>query len=77
RLQPALRSLLDAAAAASEVRTDIAAEDLLNAAASLSMHAHAQGSEHARRMVSLLVDGLLYGAVRRLRSENETRRRPA
>ncbi|MGO8485137.1 hypothetical protein AB9F39_39345, partial [Rhizobium leguminosarum] len=34
-LQPALRSLLDAAAAAGEFRTDIAAEDLLNAAASL------------------------------------------
>jgi hypothetical protein len=65
RLQPALRSLLDAAAAAGEVRTDIAAEDLLNAAASLSMHAYAQGSEHARRMVSLLVDGLRYGAVQR------------
>ncbi|MGO7624414.1 TetR family transcriptional regulator, partial [Rhizobium ruizarguesonis] len=43
----------------------IAAEDLFNAAASLSMHAYAQGSEHARRMVSLLVDGLRYGAVRR------------
>ncbi|MGO7830647.1 TetR family transcriptional regulator, partial [Rhizobium johnstonii] len=58
RLQPALRSLLAAAAAAGEVRTDIAAEDLLNAAAILSMHAYSQGSEHARRMVSLLVDGL-------------------
>ncbi|ASS56820.1 TetR/AcrR family transcriptional regulator [Rhizobium leguminosarum] len=65
RLHPALRSLLDAAAAAGEVRTDIAAEDLLNAAASLSMHAYAQGPEHARRMVSLLVDGLRYGAVPR------------
>ncbi|KAF5887716.1 TetR/AcrR family transcriptional regulator, partial [Rhizobium sp. PEPV16] len=51
RLQPALRSLLDAAAAAGEVRTDIAAVDRFHTAASLRMHAYAQGSEHARRMV--------------------------
>ena len=62
RLEPALRKLLESAAAAGEVRTDIAAMDLLGAVASLCMHAYDQGPKHARRMVSLLVDGLRYGA---------------
>jgi AcrR family transcriptional regulator len=62
RLEPALRALLEAATAAGEVRTDIAAEDLLGAVASLCRHAYEQGPEHARRMVALLVDGLRYGA---------------
>jgi AcrR family transcriptional regulator len=62
RLEPALRTLLESAAAAGEVRTDIAAMDLLGAAARLCMHAYDQEPEHARRMVSLLVDGLRYGA---------------
>ena len=62
RLEPALRKLLASAAAAGEVRTDIPAMDLLGAVGSLSMHAYKQGPEHARRMVSLLVDGLRYGA---------------
>ncbi len=62
RQEPALRALLESATAAGAVRTDIAAADLLNAVASLSMHAYNQGPEHARRMVALLVDGLRYGA---------------
>jgi AcrR family transcriptional regulator len=62
RLEPALRTLLESAGAAGEVRADIAAKDLLGAVASLCMHAHKQGPEHARRMVSLLVDGLRYRA---------------
>jgi AcrR family transcriptional regulator len=62
RLQPALRTLLDSASAAGQVRADINAEDLLVAVASLCMHAYEQGPEQARRMVSLLVDGLRYGA---------------
>jgi AcrR family transcriptional regulator len=62
RLEPALRLLLESAEAAGVVRTDIAANDLLGAAASLCMHAYNQGPEHARRMVSLLVDGLRYRA---------------
>jgi AcrR family transcriptional regulator len=61
RLQPALRILLESAAAAGEVRTDFTSEDLLGAVASLCMHAYSQGPEHARRMVALLVDGLRYG----------------
>lgn len=62
RLEPALRTLLESAGAAGVVRTDVAAKDLLGAAASLCMHAYNQGSgpDHARRMVSLLVDGLRY-----------------
>ena len=62
RLEPALRGLLKSAASAGQVRPDIAAEELLGAVASLCMHAYAQGPKHARRMVSLLVDGLRYGA---------------
>ena len=62
RLEPALQTLLKSAASAGEVRSDIAAEELLGAVASLCMHAYAQGPKHARRMVSLLVDGLRYGA---------------
>jgi AcrR family transcriptional regulator len=58
RLEPALRKLLNSAAASGEVRTDIAAMDLLGAVASLCMHAYKQGPQHARRMVGLLVDGL-------------------
>lgn len=62
RLVPALRTLLDAAAAAGEVRGDVDAEDLLSAVASLCMRAHDERPDHARRMVALLVDGLRYGA---------------
>ncbi len=62
RLEPALRMLLGTAGAAGAVRTDIAARDLLGAVASLCGHAYNQGPQHARLMVSLLVDGLRYGA---------------
>ena len=62
RLEPALRMLLESAAVAGEVRTDVVANELLGAVAGLCMHAHGQGPEHARRMVALLVDGLRYGA---------------
>ena len=62
RLQPALRALLESAAAAGEARGDVAADDLLGAVASLGMQARAERPDHARRMVALLVDGLRYGA---------------
>lgn len=61
RLQPALRALLEAAAAAGEARADIAAEDLLSAVGNLCMSAHAHTPDYAGRMVALLVDGLRYG----------------
>lgn len=58
RLNPALKSLLQSAANAGEVRVDVEPYDLLRAAASLC-----NGDPvHARRMVALLVDGLRYRA---------------
>lgn len=62
RLRPALRALLDAAASAGEVRTDIEPDDLLRAVASLCMSAHAERTDYVRRMVALLVDRLRYTA---------------
>jgi AcrR family transcriptional regulator len=62
RLRPALRTLLEAAIAAGEVRADVEPDELLGAVAGLCMHAHDKRPEHARRMVALLVDGLRYGA---------------
>ena len=60
RVQPALRTLLESAATAGEVRTDVQADELLSAVSSLCMSAHNVGPEQARRMVALLVDGLRY-----------------
>jgi AcrR family transcriptional regulator len=62
RLLPAFRALLDAAAAAGEVRADVDANELLSAVASLCRQAPEEDPERARRMVSILVDGLRYGA---------------
>jgi AcrR family transcriptional regulator len=61
RLRPALRTLLESAAAAGKVRTDVDADDIMAAVASLCMSAHSDRPGHARRMVALLVDGLRYG----------------
>jgi hypothetical protein len=60
RLKPALRTLVESAAAAGEIRTDVNADDLLGAIGSLCMAAH-QDRGHPRRMVDLLADGLRYG----------------
>jgi len=62
RLRPALRTLLEAAVAAGQVRGDVDANDLLVAVASLCMSAHSDGPGLAQRMVALLVDGLRHGA---------------
>jgi AcrR family transcriptional regulator len=62
RLVPALRILLNTAAAAGEVRDDVEPYDLLRAVGDLGMSAHYDGPAHARRMVALLVDGLRFGA---------------
>jgi AcrR family transcriptional regulator len=59
RLTPALQTLLDAAAAAGAIRTDMQAAELLLAAARL---ANDSDTAQARRMMALLVDGLRYGA---------------
>ncbi len=61
RLRPALRTLLEAGAAAGQVRSGVDANDLLVAVASLCMSAHSDGPGLAERMVALLVDGLRYG----------------
>nr|WP_249780744.1 TetR/AcrR family transcriptional regulator [Bradyrhizobium sp. dw_78] len=65
RLRPALRTLLEAAATAGEIRADVDADDLLGAVTSLCMSAHNAGPGRAERMIALLVDGLRYGANRR------------
>jgi AcrR family transcriptional regulator len=62
RLVPALATLLSAAAAAGQVRTDVDARDLLTAVANLCLPA-AGDPDHVRRMVALLLDGLRYGTA--------------
>ena len=64
RLLPALQSLLDAAVAEGAMRSGIDAEELLHAVANLCRVSHDKEPAYARRMVSLLVDGLRYGAAR-------------
>ena len=61
-LEPALRSLLDAAANAGHVRSDIAPYELLRAVANLCVQPADVPPNHARRMVDLLIDGLRHGA---------------
>ena len=60
--EPALASLLDAAAKAGEIRSDIAPYDLLRAVANLSSVSGEDGPNHADSMVELLIDGLRFGA---------------
>lgn len=62
RLGPALSSLLDAAAAAGEVRPDVDPWDLLRAVANLCLATGDESEGHSQRMVALLIDGLRYGA---------------
>ncbi len=62
RLGPALGSLLEAAAAAGEIRDDIVPQDLLHAVANLCLPAADEGVAYSQRMVALLIDGLRYGA---------------
>ena len=64
RLVPALRSLLEAAATAGEVRGEVEPDELLGAVARLCMQSPQERPGHAERMVALLVDGLRYGAGR-------------
>jgi AcrR family transcriptional regulator len=59
RVRPALRTLLESAVAAGEIRNDVESDDLLHAVASLCMPAQDDG--RAKRMVALLVDGLRCG----------------
>ncbi|HEY1916607.1 MAG TPA: TetR family transcriptional regulator [Streptosporangiaceae bacterium] len=63
RLGPALGSLLDAATASGEIRTDISPRQLLHAVANLSLPGADEGVAYNQRMVALLIDGLRYGAT--------------
>ena len=58
RLEPALGSLLDAAAATGEIRADISARDLLHAVSLLCTPVSDEGIAYSQRMVTLLIDGL-------------------
>ena len=62
QLAPALRGLLDAAAAAGAIRADLDARELLLAALRLAAPASDGDAAQARRMMALLVDGLRFGA---------------
>ncbi|GAB3145869.1 TetR/AcrR family transcriptional regulator [Amycolatopsis stemonae] len=58
RMEPALAELLDAAAAAGEVRADVSAKDLLHAVALLCQPVRGEDLEYNQRMVAVLADGL-------------------
>jgi AcrR family transcriptional regulator len=60
RFLPVLAALLDTAAKAGQIRSDIDPEDLLRAVANLTLPAQ-DDDGHTRRMIALLVDGLRYG----------------
>ena len=62
-LRPALQNLLEAAAAAGEVRDDVDPGDLLSAVGILGMRTSEGSNAQTRRMVALLVDGLRFGAA--------------
>lgn len=57
----ALGSLLDAAAAADEIRADISPKDLLYAVSNLCLPLSDEGAAYSKCMVALLIDGLRYG----------------
>jgi hypothetical protein len=58
RFIPALAQLLDAAAAAGEIRTDISPDDLLRAVSGIVTP---DDDAYTDRMIALLVDGLRHG----------------
>ena len=63
RLEPALGSLIETAAASGEIRADISPRELLHAVATLCMPGPGDAVAYSQRMVALLLDGLRYGAV--------------
>lgn len=64
KLEPAMRTLLDAAIAAGDVRPGVDANELLLAIARLASPAPDGNGGEGRRMVALLLDGLRYGATK-------------
>lgn len=61
-LGPALDTLLAAAKAAGQIRTDVEGDDLIAAVRNLCVPSGDDPTGHSRRMVALLVDGMRYGA---------------
>lgn len=59
--EPALAGLLERAAAAGEIRSDLDAYDLLRAIGNLSVATETGGAEHTGRMIDLIIDGLRFG----------------
>jgi hypothetical protein len=59
---PVLGELLTAAAKAGEIRSDVDPQDLLRAVGNLTLPAADDGDGHTQRMITLLIDGLRYGA---------------
>tara|TARA_R110000850_G_scaffold2054_13_gene10421 strand:+ start:754 stop:1449 length:696 start_codon:yes stop_codon:yes gene_type:complete len=60
--EPALGNLLEAAAAAGEIRGGIDAYDLLRAVGNLSVSSTEEGLAHTSRMLDLMIDGMRFGA---------------
>ena len=60
KFEPALQGLLDKAAASGAVREGEDAYDLLRAIGNISTATGADASDHVKRVVSLLIDGLRY-----------------
>lgn len=61
-LRPAIVKLLDAAVEAGQIRSDVTADDLMYAVAHLSTPKGDGTNNSCHLMVSILVDGLRYGA---------------
>ncbi|GAA3063139.1 hypothetical protein GCM10020254_03830 [Streptomyces goshikiensis] len=61
RLLPVCAELLDAAAAAGEIRSDLTAYQLMRGIGNLCIGAEADARYDARRLVALLVAGLRQG----------------
>ncbi len=59
-LRPALKGLLESAAAAGVVRADVDPNDLIRAVANLCLAGDDTREGHTQRMVDLLIDGLRY-----------------
>ncbi|MFB7274318.1 TetR/AcrR family transcriptional regulator [Streptomyces sp. NPDC056244] len=64
RLMPILSALIDTAAKAGEIRSDVDADDVLIATRNLTLPAQEDSNGHTQRMIALLVDGMRYGATR-------------
>ncbi len=66
RFEPALTILLCAAVTAGDIRADIVPFDLLRGIGNLSVATGADGEAHTDRMLTLLLDGLRFGAKKKV-----------